>query len=55
MKYKYLPLGDSYTIGEGAKPNEAWPNILVNNLIKETMAASSLRKNNLAKPKLLKL
>lgn len=32
MIYNYLPLGDSYTIGEGAKPEEAWPNILVNNL-----------------------
>lgn len=35
MKYHYLPLGDSYTIGEGAKPEEAWPNVLVKNLIKE--------------------
>lgn len=35
MQYNYLPLGDSYTIGEGAKPNEAWPNILVNHLKKD--------------------
>ena len=34
MKFTYLPLGDSYTIGEGALPNEAWPNILVDNLQK---------------------
>ena len=32
MKFRYLPLGDSYTIGEGAKPDEAWPNVLVDNL-----------------------
>lgn len=32
MKYKYLPLGDSYTIGEGALPEEAWPNLLIKTL-----------------------
>lgn len=37
MKYTYLPLGDSYTIGEGAKPEEAWPNILVNHLNDENI------------------
>lgn len=37
MKFRYLPLGDSYTIGEGAKPEEAWPNVLVNNLLKENI------------------
>ncbi len=29
---RYTALGDSYTIGEGAKPEEAWPSILVENL-----------------------
>ncbi len=29
---KYLPLGDSYTIGELVKEEERWPNILVENL-----------------------
>lgn len=29
---RYVALGDSYTIGEGAKPEEAWPNIMVENL-----------------------
>jgi lysophospholipase L1-like esterase len=29
---RYVALGDSYTIGEGAKPEEAWPNVMVENL-----------------------
>jgi lysophospholipase L1-like esterase len=29
---RYVAIGDSYTIGEGAKSNEAWPNILTNHL-----------------------
>ncbi len=31
---KYIALGDSYTIGEGAQPNEAWPSLLENDLNK---------------------
>ncbi len=34
-KINYIALGDSYTIGEGAKPEEAWPNLLVKNLNSE--------------------
>src|SRR3954465_15927074 len=29
---RYVAIGDSYTIGEGAKPEEAWPNILIRHL-----------------------
>ncbi len=29
---KYVALGDSYTIGTGANPNEAWPNLLTKHL-----------------------
>lgn len=29
---KYIALGDSYTIGEGAKTEEAWPNLMVKEL-----------------------
>ena len=29
---RYAAIGDSYTIGEGAKPDEAWPNILTTHL-----------------------
>ena len=29
---RYAAIGDSYTIGEGAKPDEAWPNILTKHL-----------------------
>jgi acyl-CoA thioesterase-1 len=29
---RYVAIGDSYTIGEGAKPEEAWPNILTRHL-----------------------
>jgi len=29
---RYVAIGDSYTIGEGAKPEEAWPNILTKHL-----------------------
>lgn len=31
-QYKLLPLGDSYTIGEGAEPQYSWPALLVNRL-----------------------
>lgn len=31
---RYIALGDSYTIGEGAQPEEAWPNLMVKNLKK---------------------
>ena len=29
---RYVAIGDSYTIGEGALPHEAWPNVLANHL-----------------------
>lgn len=29
---KYIPIGDSYTIGEGVEEHERWPNQLVKNL-----------------------
>ena len=38
---RYIALGDSYTIGEGALPNEAWPNILVEDLKRELKEASN--------------
>ncbi len=31
-KIKYMPIGDSYTIGEGIGEHERWPNQLVKNL-----------------------
>jgi lysophospholipase L1-like esterase len=31
-KIRYVALGDSYTIGEGAKPTEAWPVLLTKHL-----------------------
>lgn len=33
--YRYMPLGDSYTICEGAKWEESWPYLLTNNLLKK--------------------
>lgn len=32
MEIRYLPLGDSYTICEGARESERWPNILTKHL-----------------------
>ncbi len=32
---RYIALGDSYTIGEGVNPEEAWPNILTQHLKKD--------------------
>jgi lysophospholipase L1-like esterase len=29
---RYVAIGDSYTIGEGAKPDEAWPSLLTKHL-----------------------
>lgn len=29
---RYVPLGDSYTIGEGVTPKESWPTVLTNTL-----------------------
>lgn len=29
---RYVAIGDSYTIGEGAQPREAWPNLLTKHL-----------------------
>ena len=31
-KIRYVALGDSYTIGEGASPNESWPALLTRHL-----------------------
>lgn len=33
MTYKYLALGDSYTIGESVAPDERWPHILQGRLV----------------------
>ena len=30
---RYVAIGDSYTIGEGAEPHEAWPNLLTKHLL----------------------
>lgn len=35
MTYKYLALGDSYTIGEAVAPDERWPHILQGRLVGE--------------------
>jgi lysophospholipase L1-like esterase len=35
QKINFIALGDSYTIGEGAKESEAWPSLLVKNLQEE--------------------
>jgi len=32
---RYIPIGDSYTIGFGVSEEERWPNILINNLRKK--------------------
>ncbi len=34
-KIRYAAIGDSYTIGEGVKENERWPNLLVEHLKQE--------------------
>ena len=31
-KIRYVAIGDSYSIGEGASPNESWPAVLTRNL-----------------------
>jgi lysophospholipase L1-like esterase len=31
-RIRYVPLGDSYTIGQGAEPNAAWPAVLTRQL-----------------------
>lgn len=33
MTYKYLALGDSYTIGEAVAPDERWPHVLQGRLV----------------------
>lgn len=33
MAYKYLALGDSYTIGEAVAPDERWPHVLQGRLV----------------------
>lgn len=35
---RYVAIGDSYTIGEGALPHEAWPNLLTKHLIEKGIA-----------------
>jgi lysophospholipase L1-like esterase len=35
---RYVPLGDSYTIGEGVEEKERWPNLLVEHLEKDGIA-----------------
>jgi acyl-CoA thioesterase-1 len=30
--FRYVPIGDSYSIGEGASPNESWPALLTQHL-----------------------
>lgn len=35
---RYVALGDSYTIGEGASESESWPSVLTNHLKKEGVA-----------------
>ena len=35
---RYVALGDSYTIGEGASQSESWPSILTNHLKKDGVA-----------------
>ena len=37
-KIRYLPIGDSYTIGEGASPDEAWPALLARDLTSHGLA-----------------
>ena len=32
LKIRYVAIGDSYSIGEGARPNEAWPAVLTRHL-----------------------
>src|SRR5438128_9932945 len=31
-RIRYVPIGDSYSIGEGASPNESWPALLAQHL-----------------------
>ena len=40
-KIRYAAIGDSYTIGTGAHPTEAWPDVLTNNLQKAGMVTST--------------
>lgn len=39
---QYLPLGDSYTIGEGVHAAQSWPSLLTENLRKQGMAIELL-------------
>ena len=41
-KVRYLPIGDSYTIGEGASPNESWPAVLARHLSDEGFSTELL-------------
>ena len=41
-KIRYLPIGDSYTIGEGASPNESFPAILSRHLNAQGIATELL-------------
>ena len=47
LEIRYIPIGDSYTIGEGARSEEAWPNLLVKDLradgVPSTLVANPAR------------
>jgi lysophospholipase L1-like esterase len=34
-KIRYVAIGDSYSIGEGASPNESWPAVLTRHLVEQ--------------------
>jgi lysophospholipase L1-like esterase len=36
-KIRYVAIGDSYSIGEGASPNESWPSVLTRHLNAEAL------------------
>lgn len=44
-QYRLLPLGDSYTIGEGATEKQSWPSIVVNALKEKQQVSVSLPEN----------
>lgn len=41
MAYKYLALGDSYTIGEAVAPDERWPHVLQGRLVGDGIKVES--------------
>lgn len=40
---RFMPIGDSYTIGNGVKIEERWPNLLVDSLKKENIPIELIR------------